>query len=292
MVRARANGIELEYEEIGEGPPMLLVMGIGAQLVYWPDGFCERLAARNYRVIRFDNRDVGLSTKLEGAGVPRVFRLMARALAGLKVAAPYTLDDMAGDTVGLLDALGIDRAHVVGVSMGGMIAQTMALRHPKRMLSLTSIASNTGDRRHMLLDPRAARVLLGKPPKSREQAMDRAEAFYRAVGSRGFALDIAALRSRAARAFERCLYPPGFARQMAAVLASGSRTKVLGKVRVPTLVIHGSDDTMLRPSGGRATARAIPGARFVLIEGMGHDLPEGAWSLLIDAIDAHARNAR
>ena len=292
MPRVCANGIELEYEEIGSGPVVLLVMGIGAQLVYWPDAFCERLAARGYRVIRFDNRDVGLSTKIHGVRVESIFRMLARHLAGLPIQAPYTLDDMADDAVGLLDALRISRAHVVGVSMGGMIAQTMAIRHPSRIMSLVSIASHTGDRRFMITGPRAAWALLSKPPKNRDEAMDRAEKFYRTVGSRGFPIDVPGLRARAARAYDRCAYPPGFARQMAAVLASGSRTKSLRKIRVPALVLHGTDDTMLRPAGGQATARAIPGARLVMVKGMGHDLPEGAWPIVIDAIHAHVRDTR
>ncbi len=291
MPRVAANGIELHYESTGRGEPLVLVMGIGAQLIYWPDGFCEQLAARGFELIRFDNRDVGLSSKLDEARAPAFRVMVLRAALGLPVAAPYSLSDMADDTAALLDALGFERAHVVGVSMGGMIAQTMAIRHPERLYSSTSIMSHCGDRRFMASRPSALRVLLSPPPNSREEAADRAEEFYRAVGGTRFPLDVESLRDRARRSYDRCFYPAGFVRHMAAILASGSRTAALRRLVVPSLVIHGSADPLIRPAGGRATARAIPGARLEMIEGMGHDLPEGVWAPIIDAIVSHAVGA-
>ncbi|MSP24567.1 MAG: alpha/beta hydrolase [Myxococcales bacterium] len=283
-----ANGIELFFEETGEGEPLVLVIGIGAQLVYWPDGFIANLAERGFRVITVDNRDAGLSTKLGSRRAPKLAELLARRVLGLPIAAPYTLFDMADDLAGLVDALGIRRAHFVGVSMGGMIVQSMALRHPQRMKSLTSVMAHTGELAHLVAAPRALGVLLGPAPKSRAEAVSRAEEFYKAVGSTGFALDVESLRERAGRAYDRCFYPPGFARQMAAILASGSRTNALRGVRVPSLVIHGSVDPLVRPRGGRDTARAIPGAEMLMIDGMGHDLPAGAWDALLGGIAGHA----
>ena len=291
MPKAKANGLELEYEIIGEGEPLVLVMGIGAQLIYWRDEFCERLAEQGFSVIRFDNRDVGLSTKLNGQNAPSFRELVARRLVGLPIRAPYTLADMADDTAGLLDALGIERAHVVGASMGGMIAQTMAIIHPHRMMSLCSIMSNPGDRRHLLSSPRAMKALLQPAPNNRDEAMDRAAAFYAVCGSTGFPRDVEAVRERAGRAYDRCYYPQGFVRHMAAIFATGSRREALKFVRTPTAVIHGSVDPLILPAGGRATAAAIPDSRLHIVEGMGHDLPEGAWSQIIDVIRSNARRA-
>jgi pimeloyl-ACP methyl ester carboxylesterase len=289
MPSVGTNGLELEYETLGEGEPLILIMGIGAQLIYWQDEFCEQLAARGFRVVRFDNRDVGLSSKLGDHRPGNVRKMILKRMLNMKLEAPYTLLDMADDTAGLLDALDIDRAHIVGASMGGMIAQTMALAHPHRLASLTSIMSHTGCRRFLFSDPRATRVLLNKPPRSKEEAMDRAATFYGVVGSKGFPQDADGVRERAGRAYDRCFYPRGFVRQMAAILASGSRLESLRYTRVPTCVIHGSVDPLIFPAGGRATARAIPNARFELIEGMGHDLPRGAWPQIIDAIVSNAR---
>jgi pimeloyl-ACP methyl ester carboxylesterase len=291
MPQVTANGIDLHYESMGRGEPLVLVMGIGAQLIYWPQGFCDQLAGRGFEVIRFDNRDVGLSGKLDGVAAPPFHTTAMRAALGLPIRAPYRLSDMADDTAGLLDALSFERAHVVGVSMGGMIAQTMAIRHPSRLHSLTSIMSHTGQRRFMVSSPSALRVLLRPAPNSREEAADRAEEFYRAVGGPRFPPDVESQRERARQSFDRCFYPSGFVRHMAAILASGSRKAALRHLAVPSLVIHGSADPLIRPAGGRATARAIPGARLEIIEGMGHDLPEGAWPLITAAIAAHARAA-
>ncbi len=287
-MRARVGDIELEYDERGDGEPLVLVMGLGAQMIYWHEDFCDALAARGFRVIRFDNRDVGLSTKCDVATGRRRVHLreaLLRYTVGLPIDAPYTLSDMGNDLAGLLDHLGLPAAHVVGASMGGMIAQTFALEHRARLRTMTSIMSHPGDRRFMLTPrPRAARALFDKPPRSREEAMERAETFYRVVGSRGFDLDIAGTRERALRAYDRCFYPAGILRHLLAILASGSRSRRLGAVRAPTLVLHGSVDPLISPAGGRATAKAIPGAAFHLVRGMGHDLPRGAWPQIIDAI--------
>lgn len=289
MPRAKTNGIELEYEIIGEGEPLVLIMGIGAQLIYWRDEFCQRLAGEGFTVVRFDNRDVGLSTKLDGHRAPGFSELVARGVLGLPIEAPYDLSDMADDTAGLLDALGFERAHIVGASMGGMIAQTMAITHPHRVASLCSIMSNPGGRRHLVSAPRAMKALLQPAPKDREEAMDKAAAFYAVCGSTGFERDVEAIRERSGRAYDRCYYPQGFLRHMAAIFATGSRREALKFVRAPTAVIHGSADPLILPSGGRATAAAIRGSRLHVVDGMGHDLPEGAWPQVIEAIGSNAR---
>ncbi|MFW6051653.1 MAG: alpha/beta fold hydrolase [Myxococcota bacterium] len=289
MPTARANGIEIAYECAGEGEPVVLIMGIGAQLVHWPDGFLSLLHERGYRTIRFDNRDVGCSTRFTHARVPNVRKLVARWALGLPVPAPYTLSDMAGDVAGLMDHLGLEDAHVLGVSMGGMIAQTFAIEHPSRVRTLTSIMSTTGERLHAVPKPHALRALLLSAPRSREESIDRAVAFFRTVGSPDFPFDEADLRERAGRAYDRGIDPRGFLRHMAAILASGSRKRRLRSVRAPTLVLHGAEDPLVRPPGGRSTARAIPGAKLQLIPGMGHDLPHGVWPILVAAFDDHAR---
>lgn len=289
MSMVHANRLDLAYESMGDGEPLLLVMGLGSQLVYWPDDFCNELVSRGFRVIRYDHRDVGLSSKLERGPRVAIRRAFLRWSVGLPVHAPYTLLDMADDAVGLLDALGIPSAHVVGISMGGMIGQTMAIRHPSRLRSLTSWASHTGERRWFVGSPRATRVLLGPPPRNRDEAMDRAVDFYGVVRSTGYTFDEALVRQRAARAHDRCFYPPGFARHVAAILATPPRGQALRFVKVPTLVLHGLADPLIRPAAGRATARAIPGAALRLVDGLGHDLPDGAAPLLAEVIGDHAR---
>jgi len=292
MPHARANGIEIEYESIGEGEPLLLIMGLGAQLVMWPDEFCRTLAERGFRVIRFDNRDVGLSTKLHDLGKPRVRRLLVRALLGLPIESPYTLLDMADDTVGLLDALDVDAAHVVGVSMGGMIAQTLSIVHQSRVRSLTSIMSGPGNRLTVLGGkPGAMLTLLRPPPRTREEAVEREIEFFTTCGGSGYPADRDLMRIQAERAWDRGPNPPGFARHIAAILATGDRSAALRFVRAPTLVIHGDEDPLIRPAAGRATARAIPGAKLRIIPGMGHSLPRGLWPRLIDEVATHVHTA-
>jgi len=296
MAQAAANGIEIEYETFGEPglPPLLLVMGLGAQMITWDEGFCEQLAAEGFFVVRYDNRDTGLSTRFEEAGLPDLGTLMAAMATGESApagATAYTLEDMADDGIGVLDALGLDRAHIVGASMGGMIVQAMAIRHPGRVLSMCSIMSTTGDRSVGAPTPEAIGALMSAPPANRAEAMDRAIEAQKVIGGKGFPVDEERLRQRAGRAYDRAFYPPGMARQLAAILTASDRTPALGRLAVPTLVIHGEDDPLVTPSGGQATARAVPGAELLTIPGMGHDLPEPAWSRIIGAIAANARKA-
>src|SRR5256712_9882806 len=261
MPAARANGVEIAYETFGapEGRPLLLIMGLAAQMILWDDHFCAALASRGHRVIRFDNRDVGLSSKLEEAGIPDAAAAMQAALLGERVDAPYTLRDMAADAVGLLDALGIAAAHVVGASMGGMIAQAMAIAHPARVLSLTSIMSSTGDRSLPPARPEAAAVLLLPVVAGRAANVERAVHVFRTIGSPGFPFDEARVRELAVRSYDRCFHPAGVARQLVAILASGSRREGLAGVSVPTLVIHGRDDPLVPVGAGPDPAAA--GAR-------------------------------
>lgn len=287
MKKARSNGIEITYDERGEGEPLILCAGIGMQLVAWPDGFLDRLAARGLRVIVFDHRDVGESTRLSSAGVPPILKLLPRAVLGLEVTAPYTLFDMADDVAGLIDALGLERAHLAGASMGGMVAQATAIAHGRRLKSLTSLMSHPGGRVLTVSKPHAAMKLLGPMPRSRAEAIERQVDFFRTVGSPGFRRDDALVAESAGRAYDRSFHPPGFARHFAAILATGDMRPRLRGVRVPTLVLHGDRDPVIRPSHGRETARHIPGATFRLIEGWGHDIPVGAWDLLSTAIADH-----
>lgn len=291
-MKIASNGIELDVEEQGAGPAVVLVMGLGAQRILWPEGFRAALLERGLRVVSYDNRDVGGSTWLTAAGVPNVREALLRVMLGLPVRAPYTLSDMADDLAGLLDALGLQSAHVVGASMGGMIAQTFALRHPARLRSLTSIMSTPGGRRSLLRTrPSALGALLGKPPRSEEEASQRMLTLNRVIGSPGFERDEALLRELGAEAFRRGSNPPGFARQFTAILASGSRRAALREVRVPSLVVHGTADPLVHPSSGRATAAALPRSRLLELNGMGHDLPRGVWRPLADAIASLVRSA-
>ncbi|MFH2008640.1 MAG: alpha/beta hydrolase [bacterium] len=291
MPRVQSNGIEIEYESFGRGEPVLLIMGVGAQLLLWRSGFCQMLAARGFQVIRFDNRDTGLSTHLRGVRAPNPNLSFARRVFGLPVKAPYTLSDMAADTVGLMDALDLDSAHVVGMSMGGMIAQMTAIEHPTRVRSLTSFASATGDL-FPLGKPRALATLFRPPAKNRQQAIDNGMHFLRVAGSKGLPWDEADAAELWGRCYDRSFDPGGFVRQMAAIAATGSRTARLARVRCPTLAVHGLDDPLLLPACATATARAVPGGRTRFIEGLGHDLPEAAWPYLVGAIAEIAGEAR
>ncbi|HEY4240273.1 MAG TPA: alpha/beta hydrolase [Kofleriaceae bacterium] len=271
--------IDVAYERIGEGEPLVLVMGLGAQLIAWPDGFCEHLVARGYSVIRFDNRDAGESTHM--TGTPD----LAAALRGDFSTVTYTLSDMAADTVGLLDALGIERARFVGASLGGFVAQTIAIEYPERISALTSIMSSTGARD--VGQPSAgtaAALFVGGSPRTREESIARAVDAARLIGSPAYPPDLEAVAARAGRSYDRGFDPPAFARQGAATLASGDRTAKLRQISLPTTVVHGAADRMVDPSGGRATAAAIPGAKLEIIDGMGHDLPRALWPRIVDLV--------
>lgn len=286
MPRATANGIEIEYEQFGDQgcPPVVLIMGLAAQMILWPDEFCEQLAARGFRVTRFDNRDVGRSTWLKDAEVPDLGALMMASMTGSPVEAPYTLGDMAADTVGLLDALGLADAHVVGASMGGMIAQTMAIEHPRRLRTLTSIMSTTGNPALPQPAPEIVQALLTPVGSGREENIERVVELFRTIGSPGFEFDEAGTRDVATRAFDRGFHPAGVIRQIAAIAASGNRRPRLESVRMPTVVIHGRADPLVPFEGGVDTAEAIEGARLVGIEGMGHDLPRAVWPTIVDEV--------
>jgi pimeloyl-ACP methyl ester carboxylesterase len=286
MPRANANGLQIEYDTFGRrgDRPLLLIMGLGAQMILWDEAFCEELAARRHWVIRFDNRDVGLSSKLDGAGVPNVIAALTAGMSGGEVDAPYRLSDMAADAAALLDVLDLPAAHVVGASMGGMIAQALAIDHPTRVLSLTSIMSTTGDRSLPQAKPEAMAALLTPPPADREGNIERAVNVFRTIGSPGFPFEEERFRERAALSYDRGFHPEGVVRQMVAILASGSRRNALRSVRAPALVIHGEDDPLVPLAAGIDTAESIPGAELMTIPGMGHDLPRPAWPRIVDAI--------
>jgi pimeloyl-ACP methyl ester carboxylesterase len=287
--RAGVGDVELAYEIFGGpgDPPILLVMGLATQMIGWPDDFCADLADRGHFVIRFDNRDIGLSTHFHAAGAPDLMR----AMAGDHSSVPYALTDLADDTVGLLDVLGLDGVHLVGASMGGMVAQLVAVRHPGRVRSLTSIMSTTGDPSVGTPNEAAMGVLFAPPAADRESAVKRAIDTYRVIGSPGFEFDEPALRDRAGLAFDRAHDPAGVARQLAAILSTHDRTRDLMSISVPSLVVHGAEDALVNISGGRATAAAIPDAELLVVEGMGHDLPRAVWPQIIDRITALAARA-
>jgi len=287
--RAQVNGIEIAYETIGDPslPALLLVMGLGTQMIHWDRELCELFAASGFRVIRFDNRDSGTSTQID-APVPNLMR----GMVGLRADAPYLLDDMADDAFGLLDHLGISAAHVVGASMGGMIAQTMAIRRPERVLSLTSIMSTTGERRSGRPKLRVWTVLTRRAPRERKAFVEHVVRVFRMIGSKGFPVDEKRLRELAAASHARGHHPAGTGRQLAAIMASGDRTERLRHIRVPTTVIHGKDDPLVPFSGGVATAGAIPGARLIAVAGMGHDLPREVWPQIVAAVVEAAGQAQ
>jgi pimeloyl-ACP methyl ester carboxylesterase len=288
-----ANGIRIAYEDAGprDGPVVLLVMGLGGQLTLWPDEFVAALNAHGLRTIRYDNRDVGLSTRFDHAGVPNIKWLFAKALLGLRPRSPYRLADMAADGDALLAALGVERAHIVGASMGGMIAQHMAAARPTRAQSLTSIMSTTGNRRLPRPDRAAMRALAERPMQGDHEALVAyAKRTAHVIGSPAYPPDPDRLDQRVRRDFARAWYPPGFARQMAAIIADGDRREMLRTIKVPTLVIHGEADPLVPPAGGEDTARNISGARLMTIPGMGHDLPLALVDTLADAIAVHVRS--
>jgi len=293
MPSVTSNGIRIAYDEFGDprATPMLLIMGLGAQMILWHDEFCADLAQRGYRVIRFDNRDVGQSSWMDDLGMPNVLGILTSVATRQPVTAPYLLKDMAADAAGLLDALDIASAHIVGASMGGMIAQTLALDAPTRVRSLTSIMSSTGNPDLPQPRPEAMAVLLTPPPPDRDGAIERGVTVFRIIGSPGFPFEEDEVRRLATLAYDRGFNPTGTARQLVAILASGSRVERLRGLRVPTLVIHGKDDPLVPFEAGEDTARTIPGATMLAIEGMGHDMPRPTWAPMIDAICALAARA-
>ena len=277
---APVNGIEIAYQEVGDldGEPLVLVMGLATQMIAWPDELCLLLAARGFRVVRFDNRDVGHSTRLDAAGVPGRLDLFL----GRREQAAYLLSDMAADTVGLMDHLGIESAHVAGISMGGMIGQALAIEHRERIRSLVSMHSTTGSRRVGQPTLKVFALMLSEAPRDRDAFIERIRRTYELIGSPAYPTDEERLRYVAEASWERGHNPRGVLRQLHAIAASGDRTAALRKLNLPTTVIHGTRDTLIRQSGGRATARAIPNARLRIVEGMGHDLPRELWPLFAD----------
>jgi pimeloyl-ACP methyl ester carboxylesterase len=282
------RGITLAYEQLGpdDGVPLVLVAGLGMQMHSWADEFVDLLVARGYRVIRFDNRDAGRSTHPDFPP-PKPIAMMRRRWDSRQ----YDLGDMAADTVGLLDALHIEAAHVVGISMGGMIAQTVAARYPDRVLSLTSMMSTSGARKVGRPALSTWRLMMAKPARDRAEFVERAVRMFRHIGSAGYPFDESMIREEAGLAWDRDSSRAGVVRQLAAIIKSGDRTRELRQVTAPTLVIHGDRDRMVNPTGGASTAAAIPGARLKTIRGLGHDLPRGAWPTLVDLIATHLQTA-
>ncbi|NJD31315.1 MAG: alpha/beta hydrolase [Gammaproteobacteria bacterium] len=295
MASIQANGITLEYESLGDPahPAVLLVMGLGMQMIAWPDPLCERLVRDGFRVVRFDNRDCGLSQKFDEHGKPKMGRAVLRALLGLPVRSPYGLEDMARDTVGLLDALQIPAAHVVGASMGGMIGQLVAALYPERVLSLTSIMSTPGARHLRQPSTRVRRELLRRPqdPSDKEAVIAHYEHLFAVIGSPGYPTPPDELRARMRRSVERGYHPVGVMRQLVAVLANGDRSELLARIQCPTLVIHGKADPLVPYEGGVDTAYKIRDARLALLDGFGHDFPPQLFERFAGMIADHARSA-
>ncbi|MBS1133210.1 MAG: alpha/beta hydrolase fold protein [Burkholderiaceae bacterium] len=287
---AQSNGIELTYDTFGDvdAPPIVLIMGLAAQMIAWDDDFCIELAARGHRVIRFDNRDIGLSTRLDHLGLPNVVALLQEQMQGKPVSAPYTLSDMAADVIGLLDALDIESAHVVGASMGGTIAQTLAIEHPQRLRTMTSIMSTSGAPGLPPPQPEALQLLLTPTPTEQAAYYQRYVQTWKVLRGPGFPLDESRDLERAAQTYTRGLNPAGVARHLAAILASGSHGEALRAVRLPTLVIHGDADPVVPVECGIDVAQRVPGAKRLIIENMGHALPIPMWPRIVDAIPEHA----
>ncbi len=287
---APANGIELAYQEVGDpgGEPLLLIMGLGTQMLAWDEEFCAMLAERGFRVVRFDNRDIGHSTMIDAAGMPNRVDMMR----GRRDRAPYLLSDMAKDAFGLMDHLGIESSHVLGASMGGMIAQTMAIEWPERVRSLVSMMSNTGNRRLGWPHWRTLPILFADYPRSREDYIRRVARTFEVIGSPGYPGDPRRLAELAGHLWDRSHNPAGVLRQMYAVTASGGRTRALHGLQLPVTVLHGTADRLVRPAGGRATAAAIPGARLRMFEGMGHDLPRQLWPEFVEEIAGTATRSQ
>jgi len=292
MPQAHANGLTFEYETFGQAqdPPVLLIMGVGCQLVMWPDSFCTGLADLGFHVIRYDNRDVGLSSKLEAAGAPDIMAAVTAQLSGQPVTAPYSLDDMADDAAELLAALGLGRAHVVGASMGGMIAQLLAIRHPHTVTSLVSIMSTTGNPALSAAKPEAMAALLTPPADtSRDSLIAQGVNTWKVIGSPKYPASDQELQAVVARSVDRMVCPDGFGRQVLAILAAPARNEALKRITAPTMVLHGADDPLVPVDGGKDTAAAIPGARLEIIDGMGHDFTEALVPVYLDTVGGFCR---
>jgi len=293
MPNVMANGIQIEYDTFGDSssPALLLIAGNGAQLLFWEAEFCELLAKTGLLVIRFDNRDVGLSTKFGESGVPDIMAAIKATMEGKNVAAAYSLDDMADDCVGLLDALRIEKAHICGASMGGMIAQVVSYRHPQRVLSLISIMSNTGNPHSSQGNPDAIAAVVAPSPTERNAYIQHNRNVWRKIWSPGFPFEERRARTFLEKSYDRSYYPEGMARQNMAILFQGDRTPSLLSIKSPTLVIHGSSDPLIPVEAGKETARVISGAYLLIIDGMGHDLPTGVWSEIVTSISRHIKQA-
>jgi pimeloyl-ACP methyl ester carboxylesterase len=283
---APVNGIEIAYQELGDpdGEPLLLIMGLATQMLAWDEGFCAMLGERGFRVVRFDNRDIGHSTKIDSAGVPG----RTDMLLGRRGSAPYLLSDMAADTTGLMDHLGIESAHLVGASMGGMIAQTVAIEHPQRVRALVSMMSSTGNRWLSFPTWKAFGTLFVRPGVGREAAIESTLRTFKTIGSPAYPMDEPRFREMAAASYDRSHSRAGVARQLHAITASGDRTAKLERLRLPATVLHGDSDPLIRPASGRATAKAIRDSRLRIFKGMGHDLPPALWPDFVDEITATA----
>lgn len=293
MPQVTANGIDIEYETFGSSsdPTLLLIMGLGMQMIAWPEPFCRELASQGFRVIRYDNRDTGFSTKFDGARAPGLPALLLRSLLRLPIRVPYTLFNMAEDATGLLDGLDIPSAHIVGASMGGMIAQNLAARFPERVRSLTSIMSTSGHRSLPGADPLVSRHLFRSRPTTadREAVIAHNMRTLELIGSPAYPVDEETRREMTSLSFDRCYYPAGFTRHVAAIVQDGDRRERLGMISAPTLVIHGREDRLVPLAGGIDTAEHVPGARLEIIDGMGHNLPAGLWPKLVEMITRHAK---
>ncbi|MHA1884307.1 MAG: alpha/beta fold hydrolase [Promethearchaeota archaeon] len=293
MPKAKVNNIEIEYETFGNtsDKPLLLVMGLGAQMLSWDDDFCKMLIEKGFYVIRFDNRDVGLTSKCEEGGEPNLMEIFTKFQAGETIESPYSLEEMADDAVGVLDALNIEKAHICGASMGGMIVQIIAFRHSSRVLSLTSIMSTTGNPELPQATPEAMQALVTPVPPERDAYIENSIRVGKLLYGSGFPYDEEKRRKLAGILFDRCFYPPGFARQLLAIVANGNRKSKLASIKVPTLIVHGGDDPLVPVEGGKDTHEAIPGSELIIIDGMGHSLPPETWRQVTDAIKANAAKA-
>jgi pimeloyl-ACP methyl ester carboxylesterase len=292
MPNVTANGIQIEYDTFGDpsSPPLLLIMGLGEQMLGWDEDLCKQFASRDLYVIRFDNRDTGLSSKIDEAGVPKVGEVFAALMKGEKANIPYTLDDMADDAIGLLDALNIEKSHLLGVSLGGMIAQIMAIRYPSRVWSLTSMASITGNPEIPMGKPELFIELVNPPPIEREAYIENRVDLVRTISGSKYPIDEQRTRQHFERSYDRGFYPPGIARHGVAGAVNTDRTQALKSVTAPTLVIHGSEDPLFPVEQGKATADAIPGAELLIIDGMGHWFPMELWPLIVKVVTQHIRN--